>query len=143
MSVYGDILADVKSLSGISPFAGNVIIRKSPIVLKADTLPLLLICPAFQFDSEEAFEGKIILDYKVLIVLVFAGNQTWETGLSTMFDAAQAIRHAVHVTVLSTATTVFDSSIKLNPAFDDAALLKNYDWHAIELTYRSSESRNS
>ncbi len=144
MSIYGDILTQMKVLSNISPFTTNRIIRKMPLVLEGvDSLPLLLICPAFQFDSQEAFEGKITIDYKALVVLIFQGNQAFETGLSAMFDAAQSIRHALHVTALDTVETVFDSSIKLNPIFDEAALLKNFDWHAMELTYRSSENRNS
>ena len=142
-AVYTRILTDAKNLASAVATGYTAVIRKEIKVFDGDTLPLLLIVPDMQAEHEEAFEGKINLKYKVGVALIIAGNQTFETGLSDLFDTRDDIRHALHITQMPTAIEVYDSMIDLAPVYDVSAIKANYDFTLMDFIYLSSENRNS
>lgn len=150
-SPYTLILNDVNTLGGEVPTfaaAASRKVRKKVVRFEQDPLPLLLIVPFYEADAAEAFEGKITIDYKVGLAVVFAGNGKFETDLANVIDAKDALRKKLHVagaSCLPTATTVYDSDLDLNPSralFDLGALDENLDVALMLVTYRSEESRN-
>lgn len=144
-SVWAKILGDVKTLvTAVSP-TGIVKVRKRIKRFADEEFPLIVISPLrdVEVQAEEAYGDIVHIDYEVLIAIIYDGNQKLETDLNNVLDAREAIRHALHVTGLTNATTVYDSLINLEPTYDATELDKNYDYSSLSVTYRSKESRNS
>lgn len=139
------MLLDVQSLIvGVQPTA-TVKIRKRIRRFAEEDLPLIIVSPLrdVEVQAEEAFEGYVHINYEVLVVIIYDGNQKLETQLANVLDAREAIRHALHVTTLTFAGTVYDSQINLNPVYEMAELDKNYDYSTLSVIYWSKELRTS
>lgn len=146
-TTYPNILTDVsaKIATATSSFSDSTarVIRRQFVKFEGDPSTLCIISPQGWRIADEQFEGKLIIDFLVGVLFLYPGNMQLETGLTTILDEIDAARRGLHVTSLSTATTVFDSDIDLRPPFDLTALEKtNFDYCPMLLTYRSAESRN-
>lgn len=142
MATFANILTDVNTL--ISAAAGTFtrVSRRRIIKLEGDTLPLCILVPIGWNGAEEGFEGKINIRYAVGVAMLYAGNMALNTTMTTILDEIDAVRRALHVTSLPTATNVFDSELDLSPLFDLEALDKNIDFALLQVNYIAAESRN-
>lgn len=145
-TTYPNILTDVSALvaANATSYAAAAArkIRRRFVHLEGDPSTFCIISPQGWKTAEEGFEGKVVIDFFVGVLFLYPGNMQLETGLTAILDEIDAARRGLHVTSLSTATSVFDSGIDLNPPFDLSALDANLDYLPMLLTYRSNESRN-
>lgn len=147
MATYADILTDVNTLiaNNSTSFTASTarVVRRQFVKLPGDPTTLCIISPQGWQIAEEGFEGKVKIDFLVGLVFIYPGNLQLETGLAAILNELDAIRKALHVTSLATATNVMDSSLDLRPPFDLDALSKtNFDFCPMLVTYRSDETRN-
>ncbi len=145
---YTQILNDVDGIVAAEAPTFTRRVQKLIEVLPEDVqnLPLCIIIPDLQSYVDGAYEGQIILKYKVGVALVFASNYDLTT-LGTMIDARDLIRKKLNVQVLPTASGgdpcgVYDSDFDLNPVFDTEAIKNMYDYSLMEFYYLSAELRN-
>jgi hypothetical protein len=142
-SVFGDILTGVESAvtaSGVS-LAGGIVVRKSLKKLPADTLPKVIIAPGSDSVAGYATENVANIAYRVYVAIIYAGNTTMQTGLSSVLDARQAIRRKLAATTMGAADEVYDAEIELNPPFEPEMLDKNYEYALLGVVYTASEPR--
>jgi hypothetical protein len=144
-TTFEKILADVDELIEITRHDLNRVIRKKLETLEHDkgNFPLCIIVPGSSPIVAEGFEGKVIIAYEVLIALVDANAGALETDFVSAIKARDDIRHALHVTSLPTATTVYDSEIDMSPVYDAKGIDATYEYSLMLFKYMSSESRNS
>jgi hypothetical protein len=138
------ILNDVKALIAATAPRLTIKIRKSLELLEGDAgwLPVCLLIPNAQVNEDEGFEGALIREYIIQIAIIWAGNMQIDSDLEDMTAALSNIPKALNVTSLTTATTVFDSTVNFSPTYDAAAIPRMYDHSVIDVTYLSSELRN-
>ncbi len=150
-SIWSKILTDVKALVVTVQPTALVKIRKRIKRYADEDLPLIIISPLrdIEIQEQEAYESQVHINYEVLIAIIYDGNQKVETELANVLDAREAIRHALHVTSLATATSstaptgVYDSQVELNPVYEMPEFDKNYDYSTFSMIYWSKELRTS
>lgn len=143
-SVFWDILSSTKTrleaVSGIPPVA----IRKKPVLLQEDSIPLVLVTPGKEKIEMEAFDRVVEYVYEVQITIIRAGNRIYESDVESFLSLRQAIRNALYQPFLPGASTVLDVNMNTTPPFDivsgDAS---NYDISGIIVMYKSIEERVS
>jgi len=138
------ILNDVKALIAATAPRLTIKIRKSLELLEGDAgwLPVCLLIPDTQVNTNEGFEGSLIRTYKIRIAIIWAGNMQLESDMEDMTAALSNIPKVLNVTSLTAATTVFDSTVNFSPIYDAAAIPRMYDHSVIDVNYLSSELRN-
>ncbi len=150
-SVMPDILTDVEALAvtvgGTWTFSVQerclaVRVKKKMIVLPEDGRgPLLVIVGKKSKPGDEAFEGWLIREHEVHFALLFANDMNFE-DLERMNDKLLDLQKALHVTTLTTATTVYDSDLEAQATFDTKGIPAGWDKSLFKVTYKSSETRN-
>lgn len=144
MSVFYQILDGVRDRLALVPSVPTIVIRKRPILLQEDTLPLIIISPGQDSIGDEAFNNTVEYNYSVEISIIQAGNRVYEADVATLFDLRENIRNQLFQPLLGGAVTVYDCQLETNPAFEVVSgQASNYDISGMVITYKSVESRIS
>lgn len=143
-SIFWDTLIATKTrLEGVTGIP-TVKIRKKPILLQEDSIPLVLLTPGKERVEMEAFDKVVEYVYEIQISIIRAGNRIYEADVESFLTLRQDIRNALYQPGLTGANTVLDSVIETSPAFDivsgDSG---NYDISGIVIRYKSIEERVS
>lgn len=148
-SVYGNILTACEALieSISSSITGTntaaVRVRKRPVYLQGDPLPLIVVSPRTEAIDDYQFDNAAWLTYPVIVAVIQQGNFLYES-LSYQLEAREAIRKKLSATVLSGAAEVFDFvSYNPSPVYDLGGLDKSFDVSVQEFTYKAAEVRNA
>ncbi len=143
-SVFWDTLAATKTRLEAVTGIPTVKIRKKPILLQEDSIPLILLTPGRETVQMEAFDRVVEYVYEVQVSMIRAGNRIYESDVEQFLTLRQAIRNALYQPFLTGANTVLDSVIETTPAFDivsgDSG---NYDISGMVIRYKSIEERVS
>lgn len=143
-SVFFEIISAVRDRVKALPKANNCVIRKRPILLQEDSLPVIIISPGQEQVAEEAFNNTVVYNYSVEISIIQAGNRVYEADVATLFDIRQSIRNALFQPLLDGAVTVYDCQLETNPAFEVVTgQASNYDISGMVISYKSVETRIS
>jgi len=143
-SVFWDILYATKVRMETIPGIPTVKIRKKPILLQEDAIPLIILTPGKEVVGMEAFPNVVEYIYEVQISIIRAGNRIYETDVEQFLTLRQSIRNVLYQPVLPWASTVLDSIIETNPAFDIVSGESfNYDISGMVIRYKSIEERVS
>mgnify|MGYP006282682751 CR=1 FL=1 len=143
-SVFFQIMSGVRDRVKSLPGANNCVIRKRPILLQEDLLPLIIVSPGQEQVGEEAFNNTVEYNYSIEISIIQAGNRIYEADVSTLFDLRQSIRNSLFQPLLDGAVTVYDCELETNPAFEVVTgQASNYDISGMVITYKSVETRIS
>lgn len=144
MSVFYNILADVKtrlqSIAGAPP----IVLRKRAIFLESDVLPTIIVSPAQESVAIDAFNKKVAWDYAVQVTLIQAGNRIFESNLSSYLQLREDMRQALYQPTLPTVGDIIGMEINMQPAFESVVgNVNNYDVSGIMITYRHLEDRTT
>jgi len=144
MSVFYQILDGVRDRLALIPSVPTIVIRKRPILLQEDTLPLIIISPGQDSIGDEAFNNTVVYNYSVEVSIIQAGNRVYEADVATLFDLRENIRNQLFQPLLGGAVTVYDCQLETNPAFEVVSgQASNYDISGMVITYKSVETRIS
>jgi hypothetical protein len=144
MSVFYQILDGVRDRLAAIPSVPTIVIRKRPILLQEDSLPLIIVSPGQDSIGDEAFNNTVEYNYSVEISIIQAGNRVYEADVATLFDLRENIRNRLFQPLLGGAATVYDCQLETNPAFEVVSgQASNYDISGMVITYKSVESRIS
>ena len=142
MSQYLTILeavkARVESVSGAVP----VIIRRRPVMLSTDTLPVIVVAPSPDGESidMETFNRGVTWAYPVYVVVFTQGNRELGIALGD-FDLRETIRNEIFQPLLSGAGTVYDIELSLSGPFNLRSQENTVETDAFRVIYKSSETR--
>ena len=144
MSVFYQILDGVRDRLALVPSVPTIVIRKRPILLQEDALPLIIISPGQDSIGDEAFNNTVVYNYSVEVSIIQAGNRVYEADVATLFDLRENIRNQLFQPLLGGAVTVYDCQLETNPAFEVVSgQASNYDISGMVITYKSVETRIS
>lgn len=144
MSVFYQILDGVRDKLALIPSVPTIVIRKRPILLQEDILPLIIISPGQDSIGDEAFNNTVEYNYSVEVSIIQAGNRVYEADVATLFDLRENIRNQLFQPLLGGAVTVYDCQLETNPAFEVVSgQASNYDISGMVITYKSVETRIS
>ena len=142
MSVFYQILDGVRDRLAAIANVPPIVIRKRPILLQEDTLPLIIISPGQDSIGDEAFNNTVEYNYSVEVSVIQAGNRIYEADVATLFDLRENIRNQLFQPLLGGAVTVYDCQLETNPAFEVVSgQASNYDISGMVITYKSVETR--
>jgi hypothetical protein len=143
-SVFGDILTATKTRLEAIAGIPTVKIRKKPVLVQEDTIPLVLVTPGRERIGMEAFDTVVEYIYEVQVTVIRAGNRIYESDVQSFLELRQSIRNTLYQPLLAGAATVIDINMETSPPFDivsgDA---NNYDISGIIVKYKSIEQRVS
>jgi len=143
-SIFWDTLSATKTR--IEAIAGipTVKIRKKPVLLQEDLVPLILLTPGKEKVEREAFDRVVEYVYEVQVSIIRPGNRIYESDVESFLSLRQEIRNALYQPSLTGASTVIDSIIETTPAFDIVSGdSSNYDISGMVIRYKSIEERVS
>lgn len=144
MSVFYQILDGVRDRLSAIPSVPTIVIRKRPILLQEDSLPLVIVSPGKENIGDEAFGNIVEYLYSVEVTIIQAGNRVYEADVATLFDLRENIRNQLFQPLLSGAASVYDCQLETNPAFEVVSgQASNYDISGMVITYKSVETRIS
>ena len=150
MSVYYDILTSCQTavqalgLTGIAN--AQIVVRKLPKATDTlETLPQIAICPAEEPEQVKpfTFEGKVDVVYPVELVLIAAGNRDYSANLDAYLGHREKMRRAFQRPTLTGASTVWDTEITPDPAYDRARLNSSYEYLGMRVLFHSIEQRDN
>ncbi len=143
-SVFWDILSSTKTRVEAVANVPTVKIRKKPVLVQEDSLPLILITPGKERIGDEGFDSLVEYIYEVQVTLIRAGNRIYESDVESFLELRQGIRQALYQPSLPGAATVLDVNMETSPPFDIVSGdSNNYDISGIIVRYKSIEQRVS
>ena len=80
-SIFWDILYATKLRLETIPGIPTVKIRKKPILLQEDAIPLIILTPGKEVVGMEAFPNVVEYIYEVQISIIRAGNRIYEADV--------------------------------------------------------------
>ena len=126
------------------PGIPEVKIRKKPVLLQEDTIPLILITPGKEQVEMECFDKVVEYVYEVNVAMIRPGNRIYESDVEDFLKIRQAIRDTLYQPTIPGVSTVIDSLIETNQAFDIVSGdSSNYDISSMLIRYKSIEERVS
>lgn len=141
-SIFFQIMSGVRDRVKALPGANNCVIRKRPVLLQEDNVPLIIVSPGQEQVGEEAFNNTVEYNYSIEISIIQSGNRVYEADVATLFDLRQSIRNVLFQPLLDGAVTVYDCELETNPAFEVVTgQASNYDISGMVITYKSVETR--
>lgn len=144
MSVFYQILDAVRDRLATIPSVPTIVIRKRPVLVQEDTVPIVIVSPGREIIGDEAFGNIVEYLYSVEVTIIQAGNRVYEADVATLFDLRENIRNQLFQPLLSGAASVYDCQLETNPAFEVVSgQASNYDISGMVITYKSVESRIS
>lgn len=144
MSVFYQILDAVRDRLATIPSVPTIVIRKRPVLVQEDTLPIVMVSPGREVIGDEAFGNVVEYLYSVEVTIIQAGNRVYEADVATLFDLRENIRNQLFQPLLSGAASVYDCQLETNPAFEVVSgQASNYDISGMVITYKSVETRIS
>ena len=144
MSVFYQILDAVRDRLATIPSVPTIVIRKRPVLVQEDTVPIVIVSPGREFIGDEAFGNIVEYLYSVEVTIIQAGNRVYEADVATLFDLRENIRNQLFQPLLSGAASVYDCQLETNPAFEVVSgQASNYDISGMVITYKSVETRIS
>lgn len=144
MSVFYQILDAVRDRLATIPSVPTIVIRKRPVLVQEDTLPIVMVSPGREVIGDEAFGNVVEYLYSVEVTIIQAGNRVYEADVATLFDLRENIRNQLFQPLLSGAASVYDCQLETNPAFEVVSgQASNYDISGMVITYKSVEARIS
>jgi len=144
MSVFYQILDAVRDRLATIPSVPTIVIRKRPVLVQEDTLPIIMVSPGREVIGDEAFGNVVEYLYSVEVTIIQAGNRVYEADVATLFDLRENIRNQLFQPLLSGAASVYDCQLETNPAFEVVSgQASNYDISGMVITYKSVEARIS
>ena len=143
-SIFWEALVYTKKRLEMIPSIPTVKIRKKPVLLQEDTIPLILVTPGKEKVGMEAFERVVEYIYEIQITMIRPGNRIYESDVESFLKLRQSIRDNLYQPNLPGANTVIDAIIETTAPFDvvsgDAG---NYDISGLIIRYKSIEERVS
>lgn len=143
-SVFWETLIYTKQRLEAIPAIPTVKIRKKPVLLQEDVIPLILVTPGKEKVGMEAFNQVVEYIYEIQITMIRPGNRIYETDVESFLKLRQSIRNSLYQPNLTGANTVIDAIIETTAPFDvvsgDAG---NYDISGLIIRYKSIEERVS
>lgn len=144
MSVFYQILDAVRDRLATIPSVPTIVIRKRPVLVQEDTVPIVIVSPGREIIGDEAFGNIVEYLYSVDVTIIQAGNRVYEADVATLFDLRENIRNQLFQPLLSGAASVYDCQLETNPAFEVVSgQASNYDISGMVITYKSVETRIS
>jgi hypothetical protein len=144
MSVFYQILDAVRDRLATIPSVPTIVIRKRPVLVQEDTVPIVIVSPGREVIGDEAFGNIVEYLYSVEVTIIQAGNRVYEADVATLFDLRENIRNQLFQPLLSGAASVYDCQLETNPAFEVVSgQASNYDISGMVITYKSVETRIS
>lgn len=144
MSVFYQILDGIRDRLALIANVPTIVIRKRPILLQEDSLPLVIVSPGREVIGDEAFGNVVCYLYSVDVTIIQAGNRVYEADVATLFDLRENIRNQLFQPLLSGAASVYDCQLETSPAFEVVSgQASNYDISGMVITYKSVEARIS
>lgn len=144
MSVFYQILDAVRDRLATIPSVPTIVIRKRPVLVQEDTVPIVIVSPGREVIGDEAFGNIVEYLYSVDVTIIQAGNRVYEADVATLFDLRENIRNQLFQPLLSGAASVYDCQLETNPAFEVVSgQASNYDISGMVITYKSVETRIS
>lgn len=144
MSVFYQILDAVRDRLATIPSVPTIVIRKRPVLVQEDTVPIVIVSPGREIIGDEAFGNIVEYLYSVEVTIIQAGNRVYEADVATLFDLRENIRNKLFQPLLSGAASVYDCQLETNPAFEVVSgQASNYDISGMVITYKSVETRIS
>lgn len=141
-SIFWDTLAATKTRLETITGIPTVKIRKKPMLLQEDQIPLILLTPGKETVGIEAFDKVVEYIYEIQISVIRAGNRVYEADVESFLTLRQSIRNVLYQPNLTGANTVIDAIIETNPAFDIVSGDgNNYDISGMVIRYKSIEER--
>lgn len=142
MTIFWQILDSVRDRIQSLPGSHNVVIRKRPVLIQEDTVPIIIISPGEEKVGMETFPITVEYRYTVQISIVQPGNRIFEGDVSTLLDLRQSIRNIMYQPFLDGSTSVYNCFMDMSPAFDVVSGdSSNYDVTGMVLTFHSIETR--
>lgn len=142
MTIFWQILDSVRDRIQSLPGSHNVVIRKRPVLIQEDTVPIIIISPGEERVGMETFPITVEYRYTVQISIVQPGNRIFEGDVSTLLDLRQSIRNIMYQPFLDGSTSVYNCFMDMSPAFDVVSGdSSNYDVTGMVLTFYSIETR--
>jgi hypothetical protein len=143
-SVFWETLIYTKQRLEAIPAIPTVKIRKKPVLLQEDVIPIILVTPGKEKVGIEAFEQVVEYIYEIQITMIRPGNRIYEADVESFLKLRQSIRNTLYQPTLPGANTVIDAIIETTAPFDvvsgDAG---NYDISGLIIRYKSIEERVS
>ena len=144
MSVFYQILDAVRDRLATIPSVPTIVIRKRPVLVQEDTVPIVIVSPGREIIGDEAFGNIVEYLYSVEVTIIQAGNRVYEADVATLFDLRENIRNQLFQPLLSGAASVYDCQLETNPVFEVVSgQASNYDISGMVITYKSVETRIS
>lgn len=144
MSVFYQILDAVRDRLATIPSVPTIVIRKRPVLVQEDTVPIVIVSPGREIIGDEAFGNIVEYLYSVEVTIIQAGNRVYEADVASLFDLRENIRNQLFQPLLSGAASVYDCQLETNPAFEVVSgQASNYDISGMVITYKSVETRIS
>lgn len=150
-SVYYDCLSAVKvMIDGLALSGASTAIRMLPKAEETiDTLPLIAIAPGDpERVTQETFEDEsgVNVVYSVDVVTIAASNRDFVTNLDRYLNWRQQVRRLFQSNELTgqlVGGKVWKIEIEPDPAFDRAALNRNYVYSGMTLRIHVVEQRTN
>lgn len=125
------------------PGIPTVKIRKKPVLLQEDSIPLIIVTPGKEKVAMEAFERIVEYTYEIQITIIRAGNRIYESDVQNFLELRESIRNSMYQPNLP-GTDFIDANIELTPPFDIVSGdSSNYDISGLIIRYKSIEERVS
>lgn len=143
-SVFWSALYFTKQRLMAIPGIPEVKIRKKPVLLQEDAIPLILITPGKEQVEMECFDKVVEYVYEVNVAMIRSGNRIYESDVEDFLKIRQAIRDTLYQPTIPGVSTVIDSLIETSQAFDIVSGdSSNYDISSMLIRYKSIEERVS
>jgi len=90
-SIFGDILTATKTRLEAIAGIPTVKIRKKPVLVQEDTIPLVLVTPGRERIGMEAFDTVVEYIYEVQVTVIRAGNRIYESDVQSFLELRQRL----------------------------------------------------
>lgn len=142
-SVFWEALVYAKQRLDQIPAIPPVKIRKKPVLLQEDPIPVIFITPGKEKITMEAFDKIVEYTYDLQITLIRPGNRIYESDVESFLKLRESIRNELFQPTLP-GTEFIDANIELTPPFDIVSgEAGNYDISGLIIRYKSIEERTS
>ena len=144
MSQYLTILEAVQARVASAAAGVPVQIRRRPVMLSSDTLPLIVVAPSPDGESIEleTFSRGVTWSYPVYVVVFSKGNRELAIAPDD-FDLREAVRNQIYQPLLSGASSVYDIDLTLSGPFNLRSQENTVETDAFQVIYKSSETRSA
>lgn len=125
------------------PLVPPIKIRKKPVLLQEDPVPVIFLSPGKEKVTMEAFDKVVEYTYDIHVTIIRPGNRIYESDVESFLELREDIRNALYQPNLP-GTEFIDANIELAPPFDIVSgEANNYDISGIIIRYKSIEERVS